>query len=114
MVFHDYNDNRMQSETKKRPLHWEDHKDTDPNYPLLHEIHEGKGIGQVRTIEQFQKHFGVNFKERKVEYWAEQGQTFEMYENDVIAGISFFNFEVLLDTEAIENKEYKMNNGNEH
>ncbi len=74
MVFHDYNDNRIQSETKVRPLHWEDHPGTPSGYELLPKLHRGEGVGSKRTIKEFEHQFGVNFQTGEIKQWAQEGR----------------------------------------
>ena len=73
VVYHNYHDKRVQSESKTRPFHWEDHPGKDPAYHLLEELHSGIGIGKVRTMASFQEHFGVNFSQRTIKEWAKLG-----------------------------------------
>jgi len=53
-IWHDYTDNRIQSPTKYRPLHWEDHPGVSANLELLKDLYSNAyGEKTVRTTEQF-------------------------------------------------------------
>lgn len=121
VVFHDYNDNRMQSETKVRPLHWEDHEEIDNGFDILRALHKGVGTGTQRTIEDFQRRYGVNFETREVKPWPiEQTQELLLSQNTRMSSPKRMedarknavkstnkNFKVLLDTEVILDAEYQ-------
>ncbi|MCP4456863.1 MAG: hypothetical protein GY816_02370, partial [Cytophagales bacterium] len=104
VVYHDYNDNRLQSPTKKRPLHWEDHDSTEPNLHLLGELQAGVGIGVERSMVDFEKHFGVDFKTKKIKELAKQGFTFDSQK----VRVENREFCVVLDSDAIPDGSYKL------
>jgi len=53
-IWHDYTDNRIQSPTKYRPLHWEDHPGVSANLELLKDLYkDAYGTKTVRSAEQF-------------------------------------------------------------
>jgi hypothetical protein len=56
-VWHDYNDNRIQSKTKYRPLHWEDHTNHNLHKPeIIENLYSDKNIYVLeRTIDKFYK-----------------------------------------------------------
>jgi len=53
-IWHDYTDNRIQSPTKYRPLHWEDHPGTSANLELLVDLYkDAYGGSYQRTPTDF-------------------------------------------------------------
>jgi Glycosyltransferase (GlcNAc)/GDP-fucose protein O-fucosyltransferase len=53
-IWHDYTDNRIQSPTKYRPLHWEDHPGVSANLELLKDLYkDAYGTKTVRSAQQF-------------------------------------------------------------
>lgn len=103
-IYHDYNDNRLQSKTKVRPLHWEDHKDTPTGYDILEKVYQGIGLGSARTIEEFQSYFGVDLRNKEIKEWAKQGFTRSYYEDD--ASVRAISIE--LDSDAIEPGQHQL------
>ena len=108
VVFHDYNDNRMQSKTKVRPLHWEDHQNIKNNFDILHGLHLGKGVGTVRSIVDFQERHGVNFETKEVRPWAKEGLPKELAMEEITPGRHHNQYDVYLETDEISIRKYKI------
>ena len=66
VLFHEYNDVSSDETRSERPLHWEDHGQKFIDYGFLHLLQAGVGIGPERTIEEYQRHFGVDFERRAI------------------------------------------------
>ena len=63
VLYHCYENNNDRN-TKYRTLHWEDHKYFKYNLDALKEFYSGKGIGLERSVKEFEKYSGINFKEK--------------------------------------------------
>lgn len=72
-VYHCYNDCRIQSKVKYRPLVWEDLNLKDSMDDLLNLINNKGDIGTFRNLEDLRKRYGVCYKNRLLEDWAKQG-----------------------------------------
>tara|TARA_B110000483_G_scaffold156428_1_gene185738 strand:- start:13581 stop:14513 length:933 start_codon:yes stop_codon:yes gene_type:complete len=73
IIYHLYNEINNGNSKDKRILHWEDHHNYKNNYHLLENLYNGKNIGNKRTIQQFEKDFGINFKSKKINKNAKEG-----------------------------------------
>ena len=63
VLYHCY-ENNNDDDTKYRRLHWEDHKNSKRNLDILKEFYSGKGMGHERSVKEFEKYSGINFKEK--------------------------------------------------
>ena len=62
IVLNPYN---LDKKTKYRQLHYEDHKNIKHNYKCIDDLYNGINIGNIRSIDNFQLHIGINYKEKK-------------------------------------------------
>lgn len=85
IIFHLYHTNYEESKSSKdiKILHWNDHFNIDHNYNLLNELYNGKNIGKVRTIKEFEKNFGIDFKNKKVHKNAQKGLYIQDFNNQI-------------------------------
>ena len=69
VVYHEYNDLSNASTRSDRTLHWEDHGDHGDrtDYTFLLQLQAGIGIGPERSIDDYQRYFGVDFAQRLIE-----------------------------------------------
>lgn len=102
VVYHDYNDNRLQSPTKVRPLHWEDHKGTSPRLDVVSKLYEGEGLGPVRTLKSFERNFGLDLENREIKPWGLQGYPLGYYTENVEGNL----VSIELDSGAIPQGDY--------
>ena len=72
-VYHCYNDCRIQSKKKYRPLVWED-LSLNSNMDDLKDLIKGTGdIGSFRDLDDLRERYGVCYKNRLIEDWAKKG-----------------------------------------
>lgn len=79
IIFHLYNIN--DNSNNKRILHWEDHENYITNCHLIKNLYNGINIGDKRTIQQFEKDFGINFKSKKIHKNAQKGLCIDNFKN---------------------------------
>lgn len=105
VIYHCYQDNRIGSSVKYRPLHWEDKVIINHNYEALNQLynsinHKEIILGSYRSIQEFEKYYGLNFKKRTVEEWASNGLNYDQAQtclkeknNEYILTIPNYNIE---------------------
>ena len=97
LLFHEYNDVSNDTTRSARPLHWEDHEERALEYGFLHLLQSGVGVGPMRTIEQYQRHFGVDFAARTIEDRTRRGVVGE--QPDAVER------SLILDTDGLERRD---------
>ena len=85
IIFHLYQSNYEESKSSKdvKIHHWNDHVDFECNYNLLNGLYNGKNVGKVRTIKEFEKNFGIDFKNKKVHKNAQKGLYIQDFNNQI-------------------------------
>ena len=105
VIYHCYQDNRLGSSVKYRPLHWEDKVIINNNYQALNQLYNNINQGEIllgsyRSIQEFEKYYGLNFKKKTVEEWASKGLNYDQVQtclkkrnNEYILNIPNYNIE---------------------
>lgn len=85
IIFHLYHEHYEKSKSSKdiKVLHWQDHKNYTINCDLIKNLYDGINIGDKRTIQQFEKDFGIDFKTKKIHENAKKGLCIEDFNNQI-------------------------------
>lgn len=92
VIYHCYHDNRLGSSEKYRTLHYEDNF-VNYNYHALSQLYKKINykeivIGPCRSISDFERFYGLNFKTKNVQEWASKGLNYYQFINNS-------NFEII-------------------